>query len=61
VGELLGDGADDFDVDRLRQPGQLLQRIGRRPGLAWALDGDEEGVLGRSVCGEWDASNGSFS
>jgi hypothetical protein len=61
MGKLLRHGADDFDVDRLRQPRQLLQRIGRRPGLTGTLDGDEEGMLGGAVCRKWDACNGDLS
>jgi hypothetical protein len=60
VGELLGDRPDDFDVDRLGQPGQLFERIGGGPGLSGALDGDEQGVLGGTVGRKWDASDGSL-
>jgi hypothetical protein len=49
VGELLSDRADDLDVDGLGQAGELFQRIGGGPGLAGALDGDQERMLGGLV------------
>jgi hypothetical protein len=60
MGEFLGDGANDLDVDRLGQASQFFQRVGRRPGLSRSLDRDQQRLLGRAVGGEWDASNGSL-
>jgi hypothetical protein len=60
MSELLGDRADDLDVDRLGQSGKFLERVGGSPGLRRALDGDQQRVLGRVVGGEWGARNGSL-
>ena len=51
VGELLGHRADNLDVDRLCQSGQLLERVGGLPGLPGLFDGDEQGVLDGTVGG----------
>jgi hypothetical protein len=51
MGEFLGYGADNLDVDRLRESGQLFERVAGLPGLSRLLDGNEQRVLGRTVSG----------
>jgi len=53
--QFLRQRANNFDIDGLGKPRQLLQRFGRIPGLALALDRDQQGQLGlsrgRDECG----------
>src|SRR5215213_9875268 len=60
MGELLGHGSDDLDVDGFGQPRQFFQRIGGSPRLILALDGDQEGMFSGAVGGMWRAWNGSL-
>jgi len=59
MGQLLGDGADDLDVDGFGQPRQFFERIPRRPRLSGFFDGDQEGMLGGSVGGKKFAGYGA--
>jgi len=43
--ELLADRADDLDVDRFGEAGQLVERIRRAPRLSLRLDRDQERLL----------------
>jgi hypothetical protein len=63
--QFLDHGADDFDVDRLRQAGQLFERVLGSPGLRLGFDRDEKSLFrlaGGGLCMEFniEAYDGSF-
>ena len=60
MAQLLGDRADDLDIDRLGQARQLFERVLHIPGVAVFVDGDQESMFDWPAGGHAVVGNGTY-